>query len=189
MEKAEDSKDAVSSRELQQAPPAEAFSSGLERGVKPGVQHKQDNVSIKPSLNIKSNISTEASQREKTADSTLVVSINDRKVKVGADSDSTSLYTLCRRWLRNDAPRKEQPGVHNFAKLPKPLPAKKEYLDGEIEAPEGQVLLDSHIKHFKNVRKRLREQHKQRIERYKLRLALLLQPSPYQEKLDASMHS
>ncbi|MCO5547781.1 hypothetical protein L7F22_001233 [Adiantum nelumboides] len=128
------------------------------------------------------------------------------KVKVGADSDSTSLYTLCRCWLRNDAPRKEQPGVQNFAKLPKPLPAKnvstdnitaeenesedtlEDYLNGEIEAPEEQELLDSHITQFKHVRKRLREQHKQRIERYKLRLALLLQPSPYQEKLDASMH-
>eukprot|EP00250_Pteridium_aquilinum_P009966 c19059_g1_i1 orf=244-870(-) len=202
----EDSKDAASSRDPTQAP-ADVFSSGSERGGKTGVQHKQDIVTAKPSVNTKSNFSNDAPQREKTAENTMLVSINDRKVKVGADSDSTSLYTLCRRWLRNDAPRKEQPGVQSFAKLlPKPLPPKKvssdnfsaeenesedvleDYLDGEIEAPSEQELLENHIKRFKNVRKRLREQQKQRIERYKLRLALLLQPSPYQEKLDASLH-
>ena len=30
------------------------------------------------------------------------------KVKVDADSDFTSLYALCRQWLKNDIPRKKQ---------------------------------------------------------------------------------
>lgn len=202
---AEDAKDTSSSRDLQA--PADAVSSGSERTGKTLTQHKkQDHVLVKPLLNIKTSFANEASHRDKTAENTTLVSINDRKVKVGADSESTSLYTLCRRWLRNDAPRKEQPDAHNFAKLlPKPLRANKldnhsqldeenesedaleDFLGGEMEAASEQELLDNHIKHFKNVRKRLREQQKQRIERYKLRLALLLQPSPYQDRLDASL--
>ncbi|KAH7447850.1 hypothetical protein KP509_01G123900 [Ceratopteris richardii] len=164
-----------------------------------------DNATAKSSSGAKSNAINEASHRDKTSESTMFVSINDRKVKVGPESDGASLYALCRRWLKNNAPRKEQPGIHNFVKLPKPLPAKKlsesstsieenesednleDYLEGEIEAPDKQELLDNHIAHFKNVRKRLREQHKQRIERYKIRLALLLQPNPYEEKVDAPL--
>ncbi|MCO5600863.1 hypothetical protein L7F22_054980 [Adiantum nelumboides] len=202
MEKAEDSKDAISSREIQQAPPTDAFCSGSERGAKPTVHHKQDDVGTKPSLNIKSSSNTEASQREKLAESTLVVSINDRKdfsmsltpfaVMEGESRSLEQIVILEEvgfvqvKGSFRPSVLKVEGGVQNSAKLPKPLPAKnvstdnitveenesedslEDYLDGEIEAPEEQELLDSHIKQFKHVRKRLREQHKQRIERYKL---------------------
>eukprot|EP00249_Psilotum_nudum_P012595 c23874_g1_i1 orf=388-951(-) len=139
--------------------------------------------------------------RDKMAENVLVVSINDRKVKVTPDSDSVSLYALCRRWVRNDVPRKDQPALKNFSKLlPKPLPAVRldkgdrtcqdngnnestEFSQYE-DLPEGALgdlnehdLLQSHMKHFKLVRKRLRRNHLQKIERYKQRLALLLHPN------------
>lgn len=50
--------------------------------------------------------------------------INDRKVNV-LDSESGSLYALCRSWLRNGVPHEIQPSfVGNVAPLlPRPLPA------------------------------------------------------------------
>jgi hypothetical protein len=38
----------------------------------------------------------------------IVVTVKDRKVKLLSETDDTSLYALCRRWVRNDVPRKDQ---------------------------------------------------------------------------------
>ncbi|KAH8966443.1 hypothetical protein BDL97_03G025600 [Sphagnum fallax] len=85
----------------------------------------------------------------------IVVTVKDRKVKLLSETDDTSLYALCRRWVRNDVPRKDQ-----VDKLP--------------DSPTADELLQSHIHHFRNVRKRSREERTRRIARFKPRLALLL---------------
>lgn len=172
---------------------------------------QQDLLLARPSVSTGPSCSTEGAQRDKGAENASVISIQDRKVRVTSDYDSMSLYALCRRWVRNDVPRKDQPGSQNFVKiLPKPSPAVKveqddvayeedgkkdgsdtgtsselqAFLEGRVTSLSEQDLLQSHIKHFKDVRKRSREEQMQRIGRYRQRLALLLHPSLHQNKGD-----
>ncbi|XP_002977473.2 mucin-1 [Selaginella moellendorffii] len=123
----------------------------------------------------------------------LSVIINDRKVRLVSEADKSSLYSLCRRWVRNDVPRKDQMGCWDcVVPLPRPLSAAEvervepSEEDGDVpdevmksdfpvEKLSTGELLEQHISHFKNVRKRSREEIKQRIARYRPRLALCLQ--------------
>uniref|UniRef100_A0A5B6YJ03 Putative SH3 domain-containing protein C23A1.17 n=2 Tax=Davidia involucrata TaxID=16924 RepID=A0A5B6YJ03_DAVIN len=126
--------------------------------------------------------------RDRSRDDTLTT-VRDRKVRI---SDGSSLYALCRSWLRNGFPEESQPQYMDGIKsLPRPLPipvadthsAVKKEGDKEEEEEEGYIanlspqdLLQGHIKRAKRVRARLREERLQRIARYKSRLALLLPP-------------
>ncbi|KAK9169974.1 hypothetical protein Syun_002114 [Stephania yunnanensis] len=57
--------------------------------------------------------------RELNRDDT-VVTVQDRKVRF---SDGTSLYSLCRSWVRNGLPKETQTNIGNGVKLlPRPLP-------------------------------------------------------------------
>ncbi|KAG0564511.1 hypothetical protein KC19_8G116300 [Ceratodon purpureus] len=140
--------------------------------------------------------------RERPVESPIVVHIGDRKVRLVSESDPSSLYSLCRRWVRNEIPRADQRSgvrdVMNIPSLPRPssvaeIESAGDYaLDNgtksdpdqcqpEIEKPVDSMtdeeLLQSHIQHFKGVRRRSREERMRRIARYKPRLALLLPES------------
>nr|XP_043610907.1 bromodomain-containing protein 4-like isoform X1 [Erigeron canadensis] len=131
-------------------------------------------------------------KRDKHGDETFVM-VRDRKVQV---SEGTSLYALCRSWLKNGYTSENQPQYADSMKsLPKPLPASmveaKKEDDTEIEEKiedvehlSAEELLQQHVKNAKKVRTRLRNQRLQRIERYKDRLALLLPPVVDQPKID-----
>ncbi|XP_057803524.1 actin-binding protein wsp1-like [Salvia miltiorrhiza] len=126
--------------------------------------------------------------RDRTKDDAFVI-IRDRKVRM---HEKTSLYALCRSWLRNSSPEETQPQYLDTVKsLPRPLPvaaqdsdapdkiAKDKEEDEDKDSCEHlseKELLQRHIKRAKRVRSRLREERLQRITRYKTRLALLLPP-------------
>ncbi|XP_057511738.1 uncharacterized protein LOC130793884 isoform X2 [Actinidia eriantha] len=112
--------------------------------------------------------------------------------------EGSSLYSLCRSWLRMVFPEDSQPQFVDGAKsLPKPsstpvpdtpLPLKKEGDKEEEEEEEKSVddlspkdLLQRHVKRAKRVR--AQEERLQRIARYKTRLALLLPPLSEQQQL------
>ncbi|KAM0884717.1 hypothetical protein ACQ4PT_030812 [Festuca glaucescens] len=137
-----------------------------------------------------------AKERESTKEDASTVVINDRKVNV-LDSDSGSLYALCRSWVRNGVPHEIQPSfVGNVAPLlPRPLPASvvdsrlsekdKDVEDQDSEEEKNDTgeytaadLLKQHVTRAKKIRAKLRKERQVRIERYKQRLALLLPPPP-----------
>eukprot|EP00252_Welwitschia_mirabilis_P000724 TRINITY_DN1068_c0_g1_i1.p1 TRINITY_DN1068_c0_g1~~TRINITY_DN1068_c0_g1_i1.p1 ORF type:complete len:187 (-),score=20.50 TRINITY_DN1068_c0_g1_i1:267-827(-) len=99
--------------------------------------------------------------RDKGAENTVVVSVNGRKVRL-SNTDSDSLYALCRRWIRNDVPRKDQ-------------------LEESVENMSEQQLLELHVQRARQIRARLRDKRARRIDRYKQRLALLLPRSLEQD--------
>lgn len=130
----------------------------------------------------------------KDREDTTTVVINDRKVNL-LDSESGSLYALCRSWVRNGVPHESQPSFGNGEPiLPRPLPASvvdsrisdKENNDaadvGSDEEPQKNAdgeyntsdLLKQHVKRAKRIRAGLQKERLRRIERYKQRLALLL---------------
>ncbi|KAL5217881.1 hypothetical protein ABZP36_018565 [Zizania latifolia] len=126
------------------------------------------------------------SERSKEGATTVV--INDRKVNL-LDSESGSLYALCRSWVRNGVPHQSQPNFGTGAPiLPRPLPASvvdsrisekdndAEKEDSEEEKNETSELLKQHVKRAKKIRAGLQKERLRRIERYKQRLALLLPP-------------
>ncbi|VFR02384.1 unnamed protein product [Cuscuta campestris] len=126
--------------------------------------------------------------RDRSKDDSLSV-VRDRKVRL---TDTASLYTLCRSWLRNGFPEDTQPQYMDAEKsLPKPLavesqdaqsPEKKEDIAGQeeddvsLEHLSTEKLLQMHVKRAKKIRSRLREERLKRIARYKTRLGLLLPP-------------
>lgn len=133
-------------------------------------------------------------KRDRSKDDTFAI-IRDRKVRI---SDSASLYTLCRSWLRNGLPDETQSQyMDGVRSLPRPLalapqdaesPVKKdgdkeeEEEDGEsVEHLSPKELLQRHVKRAKRIRSRLREERLRRIARYKTRLALLLPPMVEQQ--------
>ncbi|CAM0872161.1 unnamed protein product [Alopecurus aequalis] len=135
-------------------------------------------------------------ERESTKEDTATVVINDRKVNV-LDSESGSLYALCRSWVRNGVPHEIQPSfVGNVAPLlPRPLPASvvdsrmsekdNDAEDQDLEEEKNDTgeytaadLLKQHVTRAKKIRAKLRKERQGRIERYKQRLALLLPPPP-----------
>ncbi|KAK9123126.1 hypothetical protein Sjap_012728 [Stephania japonica] len=140
--------------------------------------------------------------RELNRDDT-VVAVQDRKVRF---SDGTSLYSLCRSWVRNGLPKEPQTNIGNGVKLlPRPLPTAtdtgtpeksesgdedgdkdKEEDEGSVEHLSSHELLQRHIKRAKRVRARLRKERLQRIGRYKQRLALLLPSSAEHFRSDAA---
>ncbi|KAI8571724.1 hypothetical protein RHMOL_Rhmol01G0141800 [Rhododendron molle] len=109
--------------------------------------------------------------------------------------EGSSLYALCRSWLRNGYPEEPQPQYVDGVKLlPKPSPSvvvdapiKKEVGEEEeersVENLSSKDLLQRHVKRAKRVRAQLREERLQRIARYKTRLALLLPPLAEQQQL------
>lgn len=129
-------------------------------------------------------------QRFRSRDDTFAT-VRDRKVRI---YEGSSLYALCRLWLRNGCPEETQPQYVDGVKLlPKPLPTlvpdapiKKEDGEEEEERPvenlSPQELLQRHVKRAKRVRALLREERLQRIARYKTRLALLLPPLAEQQQ-------
>ncbi|GAB2289097.1 hypothetical protein Dimus_023398 [Dionaea muscipula] len=123
------------------------------------------------------------------------VIVKDRKVRI---SDRTSMYSLCRSWLRNGHPEQSQSQVADVVKtLPKPSPARASHSnspkgqeadedDTSFENLSMEELLEKHVKRAKRVRARLREERLQRITRYKSRLALLLPPLVEQNRNDTN---
>ncbi|XP_038701752.1 uncharacterized protein LOC119998479 [Tripterygium wilfordii] len=164
---------------------AAAAGGGVIKGVPVSGQQK-----VAPSPSPVSDSNGHKKTRDRSRDDTTI--IRDRKVKI---SDGSSLYALCRSWLRNGVPEESQPQYGDgLVSLPRPLPippaeahrpAKK---DGSEEVEEDAVdeesvdhlstddILKRHIKRAKKVRSRLREERLKRIARYKTRLALLLPP-------------
>lgn len=149
--------------------------------------------------------------RDKGIDNAFVVTINERRVRL-SNTGSDSLYALCRRWIRNDIPRKDQHVPWDSVRhLPRPLStgvaesskdkstedAKEEgtkiEIGSELEEPIENIserqLLKAHVKRAKIVRARLRAERKQRIERFKQRLALLLPSSMDQNKSNSAVPS
>ncbi|XP_050235692.1 uncharacterized protein LOC126685778 [Mercurialis annua] len=128
--------------------------------------------------------------RERSKDDNFVVA-KDRKVRISQES---SLYGLCRSWLRNGFPQDNQPQYGDVVKvLPKPLPMsdvhphslgkegeevveEDEQEEESVDNLSAEDLLRRHIKRAKKVRARLREKRLKRIARYKTRLAMLLPP-------------
>ncbi|KAL6867546.1 hypothetical protein ACP4OV_015570 [Aristida adscensionis] len=142
------------------------------------------------------NEQSNSKDREKSREDSTTVVINDRKVNL-LDSESGSLYALCRSWVRNGVPHDSQPSLGNGAPiLPRPLPASvvdsrisekdstcAEHEDSDEEPQknaDGEYntsdLLKQHVKRAKKIRTRLQKERLRRIERYKQRLALLLPP-------------
>ncbi|MCL7028445.1 hypothetical protein MKW94_002004 [Papaver nudicaule] len=134
-------------------------------------------------------------KRDKSRDDKFVT-INNRKIRL---ADGASLYALCRSWVHNGLPQESQSQIVGGMKpLPRPKPSasgntnlhkRNEYGYGDEEKEEDEAsvahlsshdLLQKHIKRAKRVRARLREERKQRIDRYKERLVHLL-PSPVEE--------
>lgn len=139
----------------------------------------------------------DTSFRERLSDRQIVVHIGDRKVRLVSELDSSSLYSLCRRWMRNDIPRPDRTGVREVMNIPLPRPlsvaevenagdyaldngtrSDNEQSQPEIEKPVDSMtddeLLLSHVQRFKTVRKRSKEERMRNIARFKPRLALLL---------------
>ncbi|CAL5382188.1 unnamed protein product [Camellia sinensis] len=156
--------------------------SGMVKGVPVSAQQKV--AASQPSI---SDCNGYKDLRDRSRDDS-IATVSDRKVRI---CDSSSLYALCRSWLRNGFPEENQPQyVDGVKSLPKPSPAlvadchspvKKEgdKQDEEEECVEHLSptdLLHRHVKRAKKVRGRLREERLQRIARYKTRLALLLPP-------------
>ncbi|MED6170112.1 hypothetical protein PIB30_027711 [Stylosanthes scabra] len=133
-----------------------------------------------------SNRYKETSTRERSRDDALSV-VRDRRVRI---TDESSLYSLCRSWLRNGINEEIQLLPKEVMQpLPKPLPESilempnkqdKEDKDEQEESVDHlspEDLLKGHIKRAKRVKARFREERSKRIERYKNRLRLLLPPS------------
>lgn len=129
-------------------------------------------------------------QRDRSRDD-MFATVRDRKVRI---YEGSSLYALCRSWLRNGYPEEPQPQYVDGVKLlPKPSPSlvvdaliKKEVGEEEeersVENLSSKDLLQRHVKRAKRVRAQLREERLQRIARYKTRLALLLPPLAEQQQ-------
>ncbi|KAL2645258.1 hypothetical protein R1flu_012845 [Riccia fluitans] len=146
--------------------------------------------------------------RESSPDSSILVKVCDRKVMLPSELDPTSLYALCRRWIRNDVPRTDQQAqLWEQPPLPRPLtPAEAENAESEatdngnkedsspfmepvmekpVESMSEQELMQHHVDHFKNVRKRCREDRSRRVARFKQRLALLIPANPENGRRDS----
>ncbi|XP_020104094.1 formin-like protein 5 [Ananas comosus] len=109
-------------------------------------------------------------ERDRSGEDTLMT-IHSRKVRI-LDSESPSLYSLCRAWLRNSVPHESQPNIGNSVELPKPLPASmidasilRDDANGDKDDESNHVrsaeelstqdLLNEHIKRGKKIRARL----------------------------------
>ncbi|KAF8684312.1 hypothetical protein HU200_044363 [Digitaria exilis] len=78
--------------------------------------------------------------RERSREDSTIVVINDRKVNL-MDSESGSLYALCRSWVRNGVPHESQPSFGNGEPiLPRPLPAS--VVDSRISDKENNDAAD-----------------------------------------------
>ncbi|KAH6813034.1 hypothetical protein C2S51_022052 [Perilla frutescens var. frutescens] len=105
--------------------------------------------------------------RDRTKDDAFVI-IRDRKVRI---HDKSSLYALCRSWLRNSFPEETQPQYMDTVKsLPRPLPVAAQDVDSpdkkakdkeeededkdSYEHLSEKELLQKHIKRAKRVRSR-----------------------------------
>ncbi|GKV27529.1 hypothetical protein SLEP1_g36695 [Rubroshorea leprosula] len=136
--------------------------------------------------------------RDRNRDESLI-NIRNRKVRI--TNGTSSLYVLCRSWLRNGFPEESQPQYGDIAKsLPQPLPMpvtddlpneregveQEEKEEESMEHLSAQELLKRHIKRAKKVKAGLREERLKRIARYKTRLALLLPPLVEQFRNDAA---
>ncbi|CAM8970028.1 unnamed protein product [Rhodiola kirilowii] len=133
----------------------------------------------------------------RSKDEALTMVLN-RKVRV---SEGSSLYSLCRSWLKNGChDQSQQKNAARYSCLPRPLPTpaqthiNKSNDDKDIEEDDKEDeksveqlstedLLQRHIKRARRVRSRLREERMHRITRYKNRLATLL-PTPVEALRD-----
>lgn len=129
----------------------------------------------------------------------IIYTCRGRKLRLSEDS---SLYSLCRSWLKNGCHEETQSISGDDVKfLPRPLP--KSIVDAELpkkmkcteeeeddkrEEDEGSVenlsthdLLKRHVKRARRIRSGLREERLRRIARYKTRLATLLHPQMEQK--------
>uniref|UniRef100_A0A0E0CXL7 Uncharacterized protein n=1 Tax=Oryza meridionalis TaxID=40149 RepID=A0A0E0CXL7_9ORYZ len=162
------------------------------RGV-PIAQQAQPKVNPLPAVTPSPQEINNSKDSERSKEDSTTVVINDRKVNL-MDSESGSLYALCRSWVRNGVPHESQPSFGTGAPiLPRPLPASvvdsrisEKDNDAEKENSEEEKnetgeytasdLLKQHVKRSKKIRAGLQKERLRRIERYKQRLALLLPP-------------
>ncbi|XP_059649052.1 uncharacterized protein LOC132295003 isoform X2 [Cornus florida] len=142
-------------------------SGGAIRGMVNGVPVSA-HPKVSPSLPSVSDCNGYKDVRDRSRDDTFAT-VRDRKVRI---SDGSSLYALCRSWLRNGYTDESQPQyVDGVKSLPRPLPipvadansptTKESDKDHEEEEEEGSVehlspqnLLQRHVKRAKRVRAR-----------------------------------
>lgn len=132
-----------------------------------------------------------------------VFTITDRKVRGGDDPLDIPIYTMCRRWVRNDPYNDEahvaepHSSTEGLFTLPDPLPAQSggdsPYpLEGPLPTlsngePDAEYLLEHHMNHWLKVREHHLKKIRRKCDRYKIRLKWLLQkthPSDFQELTD-----
>ncbi|GAQ86086.1 hypothetical protein KFL_002700050 [Klebsormidium nitens] len=141
-----------------------------------------------------------------TVQEPIIVSVGDHRVRLSSEADPSSLYSLCRKWVRNRPTDDEELGYAPVVPsvLPRPLPL--EPLSRETDANGGQEergfsledtisgrltprdLLRTHVRNFREIRKKKREEWQQRVKRYKPRLCLIFPPgaAAVTEKKDVS---
>eukprot|EP00850_Spirogloea_muscicola_P004138 SM000017S02878 [mRNA] locus=s17:877159:878709:- [translate_table: standard] len=133
--------------------------------------------------------------RPKDADEQYVVVVCDRRVRLASEHDPSSLYDLCRRWMRNDAAPQQGASMLRGSPmaLPKPLSMEDEpddalelgkagssasssQLPKPVEDMSPAELLLHQIAGFQATRRRYKEERARRIARYRVRLASLMPP-------------
>ncbi|KAK3243461.1 hypothetical protein CYMTET_46887 [Cymbomonas tetramitiformis] len=125
-----------------------------------------------------------------------VVTVSDRKVRIAPDDDDISLYALSRRWVSNDPDAREEKSVllPMHPALPSPdsevvtetappqEPQKDTiaaYKSSDMTSAEiSRALLDEHKAHFLKVRSHFECKRRKKLERFRVRLGMLLPPLP-----------
>ncbi|DBB14929.1 TPA: cell cycle [Trebouxia sp. C0006] len=129
-----------------------------------------------------------------------VFTITDRKVRGGDDPLDIPIYSMCRRWVRNDPYNDEAHMTESHSStealftLPDPLPAQtgadSPYpIEGPLPTlsngePDAEYLLEHHMNHWLKVREHHVKKISRKSDRYRMRLKLLLQkthPGDFQE--------
>ncbi|KAL3135546.1 hypothetical protein ABBQ38_006024 [Trebouxia sp. C0009 RCD-2024] len=118
-----------------------------------------------------------------------VFTITDRKVRGGDDPFDIPIYTLCRRWVRNDPYNDEttlaEPRAVKALQLPDPLPAQAgadspHPIEGPLPTgepsgePDAEFLLEHHMTHWLKVREHHIRKIRRKCDRYKHRLQILM---------------
>ncbi|KAL3158717.1 hypothetical protein ABBQ32_011453 [Trebouxia sp. C0010 RCD-2024] len=119
-----------------------------------------------------------------------VFTITDRKVRGGDDPFDIPIYTLCRRWVRNDPYNDETSLAEPRAavkaiQLPEPMPAQAgadspHPIEGPLPTgeasgePDAEFLLEHHMTHWLKVREHHIRKIRRKCDRYKHRLQVLM---------------
>lgn len=131
-----------------------------------------------------------------TESNSTVVTVSDRKVRIAPDEDDISLYALCRRWVSNDTDAREEkcvllpmhpalpsPDSEAVTETAPPLEPQKDttaaFKSSDMtSAYISRALLDEHKAHFLKVRSHFECKRRKKLERFRVRLGMLLPPLP-----------